>query len=34
MIYVAEVAPVIPEEDRPPVVKVHVKPWRNLPRRR
>jgi hypothetical protein len=34
MIYVAEVAPVIPEEDRPPAVKIHVKPWRNLPRRR
>jgi len=34
MIYVAEVAPVMPEKDRPPVTKVHVKPWRNLPRRR
>jgi len=34
MIYVAEVAPVVPEEDRVVVPKVHVKPWQNLPRRR
>jgi spermidine synthase len=34
MIYIAEVAPIVPEEDRPVVPKVHVKPWRNLPRRR
>ncbi len=32
MIYIAEVAPKDPNELPPP--KVHVKPWRNLPRRR
>jgi spermidine synthase len=31
MIYVAEVAP---PDDKPVAPKVHVKPWRNLPRRR
>lgn len=34
MIYVAEVAPVISEEVGSPAVKVHTRPWSNLPRRR
>ena len=31
VIYVAEVAPLPPPDERPPAPKVHVKPWRNLP---